>query len=166
MARADLIQTYIDSLQLTEVAIFGAGRQCRIHTDGDGDLAPGEPIACRYFFRPSHAELVLATIGQDDMSGRPAALAASIEQAAATLGAKWQTPDALRKAAAEQVDEITERVRSAGLSGRLKMWNKRYRQYRLGQLEKSEPAIPYAAFLEQVVTLPTVRQLAMSGRTV
>jgi hypothetical protein len=165
MSRADLIQTYIEALNLTSVV--GAGKLCRIHTDGDGEIPPGEPVACRYFFKPSHAELVLATIGQDGMSGQPVAtLAGAIEQTAATLGAGWQTPDTLRKGAAEQVDEIVERVKAAGLSGRLKMWNKRYKQYRVAQLEKSEPAIPYASYIERAVTLPTVKQLAMTGRTV
>jgi hypothetical protein len=64
------------------------------------------------------------------------------------------------------VAEITERVKSAGLSGKLKRWNAAYKQYRLAQLEKSEPAIPYSAFLEQVVIMPTVRQLAASGRMI
>jgi hypothetical protein len=165
MSRADLIQTYIEALNLTEVAIVGAGRRCRIiHT---GDLAPGEPIACRYYFKASHAELLLATIGKEALSGRPAAaMVDAIERTAAMLGASHQTPEQLRAAAAEQVAEIVERVKTAGLSGRLKMWNKRYKQYRLGQLEKSEPAIPYAAFLEQAVTMPTVKQLAASGRMI
>jgi hypothetical protein len=98
MARADLIQTYIDSLQLTEVAIVGAGRTCRIHTNGDGEIAPGEPVAARFYFKPSHAELVLMTIGKEDVTGKPASsLVDAIERTAAMLGAKWQTPDTLRK---------------------------------------------------------------------
>ena len=107
------------------------------------------------------------TIGQDGLSGQPAAaLAASIERTAARLGARWQTPDGLRKAAAEQVAEIVERVKMAGLSGKLKRWNASYKQYRLAQIEKGEPAIPHASYIEKVVTMPTVRQLAMSGRMV
>jgi hypothetical protein len=167
MSRADLVQTYIDGLNLAEVTIVGAGRQCRIHTDGDGEIPPGEPIAGRYLFKPSHAELLLATIGQDGLSGQPAAvLADAIERTAARLGARWQTPDGLRKTAAEQVDEIVERVKSAGLSGKLKRWNAAYRQYRLEAVAKAEKAIPYAAFIEQVVTAPTIKEIAMSGRTV
>jgi hypothetical protein len=164
MSHASLIETYISALNLAEIAIVGAGRQCRVIT---GEIAPGEPVACRYFFKPSHAELVLATIGPEGLSGKPAGeLAASIERTAAMLGARHQSPEQLRKAAEEQVAEIVERVKTAGLSGRLKMWNKRYRQYRLAQVAKAEPAIPYAAFIERVVTTPTVKQLAMSGRSV
>jgi hypothetical protein len=167
MSRADLVQTYIEALNLTPVAIVGAGRRCRIHTDGDGDLAPGEPVAHRFYFKPSHAELVLATIGPEGLAGRPAgALVDAIERTAAMLGAPHQTPEQLHKAAADQVAEITARVKAAGLSGRLKRWNAAYKQYRLAQLEKSEPAIPYANYIEQAVTLPTVKQIAQSGRTV
>jgi hypothetical protein len=83
-------------------------------------------------------------------------------QVAAMLGAPYQTPDA----AEQQVAEITERVKASGLSGKLKRWNTAYRQYRLAQVEKREPAIPYAAFLEQYVIAPTVRNAAMSGRMV
>jgi hypothetical protein len=167
MARADLIQTYIDSLQLTEVAIVGAGRTCRIHTNGDGEIAPGEPVAARFYFKPSHAELVLMTIGKEDVTGKPASsLVDAIERTAAMLGAKWQTPDTLRKGAAEQVAEIVERVKMAGLSGKLKRWNASYKNYRQAQIEKGEPAIPHASYIERFVTAPTVRQLAASGRTV
>jgi hypothetical protein len=54
----------------------------------------------------------------------------------------------------------------AGLSGKLKRWNAAYKQYRLEQVAKSEPAIPYANYIEVVVTMPTVRQLAASGRMI
>jgi hypothetical protein len=165
VSRESLVQAYISGLNLAEVAIVGAGRRCRIHTDGDGDLAPGEPIQRRYFFKPSHAELLLATIDKEGLSGKPpAVMAGAIEQAATKLGAKWQTPDEVRKAAEIQVAEIVERVRAAGQSGALKKWNTRYRQYRLAQVEKGERAIPYAAFLEQLVIVPTVRNAAMTGR--
>jgi hypothetical protein len=164
MSRADLIETYISVLNLTSVAIVGAGRQCRIHT---GEIPPGEPIAARYLFKPSHAELLLATIGKDGLAGQPAAaLVDAIERTAAMLGAPHQTPAELRAAAAGQVAEIVERVKMAGLSGKLKRWNASYKQYRLAQLEKGEPAIPHASYVEKVVTLPTLKQIAMTGRTV
>ena len=110
---------------------------------------------------------MLVTIDVEGLSGKPlVAVAGAIEQAAAALGAPYQTPDALRKAAGQQVAEIVERVKMAGLSGKLKRWNASYKQYRLAQIEKGEPAIPHASYIEKVVTLPTVQQLAMSGRTV
>jgi hypothetical protein len=54
----------------------------------------------------------------------------------------------------------------AGLSGKLKRWNASYKNYRQAQIEKGEPAIPHASYIERFVTAPTVRQLAASGRTV
>jgi hypothetical protein len=70
MSRESLVQAYISGLQLTAVAIVGAGRRCRIIT---GEPAPGETIQHRYFFKPSHVDLLLATIGPEGLSGKPAA---------------------------------------------------------------------------------------------
>jgi hypothetical protein len=157
--------TYIGALNLASITIVGDGRQCRIiHT---GEIPPGERIKHRFYFKPSHAELVLATIEKEGVAGKPAAaLAALIERTAAMLGATWMTPDGLRRTAAEQVAEITERVKMAGLSGKLKRWNASYKNYRQAQIEKGEPAIPHASYIERVVTAPTVKQLAMSGRMI
>jgi hypothetical protein len=164
VSRAALVDVYISGLNLAEIAIVGAGKRCRIIT---GEPAPREPVAYRYFFKPSHADLVLMTIDKEGLRGKPpAAVASLIEQAAGMLGAPFQTPDGLRRAAEIQVAEITARVKISGQRGALKAWNTRYRQYRLAQLAKSEPAIPYSAFLEQVVILPTVRQIAATGRMV
>jgi hypothetical protein len=81
ISHASLIQTYIEALNLTAITVVGAGRQCRVIT---GEPAPGEPVAARYLFKPSHAELVLATIGPEGLSGKPAsALVDAIERAAA-----------------------------------------------------------------------------------
>jgi hypothetical protein len=156
MCRSDLVESYLAALPLTSIAVVGAGKQARIVT---GEPPPGELVQHQFCFKPSHAEVVLATIGRDGMSGKPAAmLAASIKQTAATLGAKWQTPDGLRTAAECRVAEIAARVKASGRA--LKPWNAKYRQYRLTQIEKAEPAIPYAAYIEQVVILPTVRSFA------
>jgi hypothetical protein len=164
MSHSSLIDTYIAALNLTSIAVVGDGRRCRIT---EGEPAEGEKIKHRYYFKPSHAELVLVMIDVEGLSGKPpAALAGAIEQAAAKLGAPYQSPDELRKAAEQQVAEIVERVRASGQRGALKVWNTRYRQYRLAQVEKREPAIPYSAFLEQVVIMPTVRNMAMTGRMV
>jgi len=76
------------------------------------------------------------------------------------LGAPFQTPSELRKTAEQQVAEIAARIKAAGPSGALKKWNSRYRAYRLAQVEKHEPAISYAVFLEQFVISPTVRHVA------
>jgi hypothetical protein len=160
MSRSSLVDVYLSALNLTSIAVIGAGKQCRIET---GEPAAGELIQHQYYFKPSHAELVLATIGRDGMSGKPAAvLAASIKQAAATLGAPFQTPGGLRNTAECQVAVIVARVKASGRT--LKPWNARYRQYRLAQVAKCEKAIPYAAYIEQAVIAPTVRSMAsMAG---
>src|SRR5258705_8394361 len=72
-------------IQEMQSSFIGAGRRCRIIT---GEPAPGETIQHRYFFKPSHVDLLLSTIGPEGLSGKPAAaLADAIVQAAATLGA-------------------------------------------------------------------------------
>lgn len=116
MSRESLVQAYISGLNLTAVAIVGAGRRCRIIM---GEPAPGETIQHRYFFKPSHVDLLLSTIDKEGVTGKPpAAVAALIEQAAAKLGAPYQTSAGLRKAAGLQVDEITERVKVSGQRAR------------------------------------------------
>jgi hypothetical protein len=164
MSRADLIQTYIEALNLTAIAVVSDGRRGRIT---EGEPAEGEKIKRQFYFKSSHAELVLMMIDLEGLSGKPpAALVGAIEQAAAKLGAPYQTAGELRAEAERQVAEITARIKAAGLSGALRQWNTRYRQYRLAQIDKSEPAIPYAAFLEMAVILPTVRNIAASGRMI
>jgi hypothetical protein len=160
MSHASLIDTYIAALNLTEVTIVASpdGRRCRIDTGGEIALARCEKIVRQFYFKKSHAELVLATIDKEGATDQaPAAVAALIE---------FWTPEQLRKAAAEQVAEITERVKTAGLSGKLKRWNAAYKQYRLAQVAKAEKAIPYSSFLEQFVVIPTVRQIAATGRMI
>jgi hypothetical protein len=105
--------------------------------------------------------LLLASIGPERLSGQPAAaLAELVEQAAARLGAKWRTPEQLRKLAEQRVDEITERIKASNQSGALKHWNARYRAYRLSARANGAQAIGYWPFLEQAVMIPTVRSIA------
>jgi hypothetical protein len=157
VSREAFIQSYISGLQLTEVAIVGAGRSARIIT---GEIPPGEPVACRYYFKASHAELLLMTIGKEDVTGKPASsLVDAIERTAAMLGATIQTTSELRKAAASAVDEITARVKLANQDGELKRVNYAYKVYRLEQLAKGEKAITYKAHLE-TFTASLVRQAA------
>jgi hypothetical protein len=149
---------------LNLTSIVGDGRRCRLT---EGDPAEGEKIEAQFYFKPSHAELVLVMIDVEGLSGKPlAAVAGAIEQAAATLGAPYSTPEQLGRAAEIQVAEIVDRVKTAGLSGGLKKWNTRYRQYRLAQVAEAKQAMPYANYIEQVVTMPTVRQIAASGRMI
>lgn len=128
MSRASLVEAYISGLNLTAVSVVCSGGQCRICAD---EPAPGEKVRASYHLKPTHADLVLMTIGREGLTAKqPAALAASIEKAAAVVGAPVMASDALHRLAAAQVEAITERVKTAGLSGALKPWNARYRQYR------------------------------------
>jgi hypothetical protein len=148
-----LVEAYLAALPLVEIAIVGAGKQCRILT---GEIPAGEPVAHRYFFKSSHADLLLATIGRDGMSGKPAA---SIERAAAMLGAPVMTASELRRAAEQAVDEIITRVKIANQDGDLKRINYAFKVYRLEQAAKGEKSITYAGHLE-AFTASLVRQAA------
>src|SRR5258708_39699616 len=88
LSHASLVETYIAALNLTAVAIVGAGRRCRIIT---GEPAPGETIQHRYFFKSSHVDLLLSTIGTEGLSSKPAAANhAAICRTEASLGAAAQ----------------------------------------------------------------------------
>ncbi len=126
-------------IQEMQSSFIGAGRRCRIIT--------GEPA--RYFFKPSHVDLLLSTIGPEGLSGKPAAaLADAIVQAAATLGAPIRTLGELQAEAERQVAEITARIRVANQTGDLRQVNRQYKAYRLQQLAKGEKATSYSAFIE------------------
>jgi hypothetical protein len=167
VSRDSLIDAYIAALPLAAVAIVlsADGRRCRIHTEGEP--GPGETIERRLYFKPSHAELVISTIdlleGWTDQA--PAAVAASIEQAAATLGAPVHALGELRQAAEEAVAEVTARVDAGRQNGDLKQVNRQYKLYRQQQIAKAEKAMPYAKFLERF-TASIVRDVAMNGRTI
>jgi hypothetical protein len=162
LSRASLIEAYIAALPLTAVAIVCSsdGRRCRIHTDGEP--APGETIERRFYFKPSHAELMLSTIDLEGWTDQqPAAVTAQIERAAAMLGAPHYALAELRKSAEEVVDEVQTRVDVGRQNGDLKQVNKQYKMYRQKQIAKAEKAMPYAKFLERF-TASIVRDMAMS----
>jgi hypothetical protein len=141
VSRASLVETYIAGLNLTAVAIVSDGRRCRIT---EGEPPPGETIKRQFYFKSSHAELILATIDQEGVTDQaPAALAAQIEQAAATLGAPFQTPDEIQAEAVQAVAEVQARVADLNQSGALKDLNKSYKAYRLRQIARAEKAMPY-----------------------
>ena len=85
--RVSLIEAYVAALPLTAVAIVSSadGRQCRIETGGTSTPA--------FYFKPSHAELVLSAIDLDGWTeqsgGRPGC-------ANRTGGRELGAPDARR----------------------------------------------------------------------
>src|SRR5258708_30214225 len=127
LSHASLVETYIAAWNLTAVAIVGAGRRCRIIT---GEPAPGETIQHRYFFKSSHVDLLLSTIGPEGLSSKPAAaLADAIVRTAATIGASIRTLMELQAEAEKQVAEITARIRVANQTGDLRQINRQYKAY-------------------------------------
>jgi hypothetical protein len=164
VSRADLIQTYIAGLNLAAVVVVSSGRRCQIRI---GEPAAGEKIRHQFYFRPSHAELLLLTIGREGLAGKPAAaLAALIERTAAMLGARYWTASELRAEAERQVAAIVAKVAASNTSGGLKHWNAAFKQYRRQQVAKAEKALPYSVFLERFVLTAMVRDVAMSGRAI
>jgi hypothetical protein len=104
MSRASLVEIYISSLPVVEVAVVSDGRRCRIT---EGEPAPGEKIKRQFYFKSLHAELVLATIDMEGLSDQqPGAVAALIEQAAETSGrrSRRRTNSGKRRGAAGRGD--------------------------------------------------------------
>jgi hypothetical protein len=162
VSRASLVEAYIDALPFAPVAIVAVpGGGCRIEVGG-----PSSPAI---YFKLTHIELVLGAAGLrcgpiDDVE--PDAVAARLKKAARTMGAPFQTAAELRADAEKEVDKIVERVRATGQAGGLSAYNKAYRQYRLGQIAKAEPAVSHGTFIERNYTVTIVRQVAMTGRMI
>jgi hypothetical protein len=166
LSRASLVDVYISALQLTAVAIVASadGRRCRIETDGE--IAPGEKIKRQFFFRPTHADLLLLTIALDGWTDQqPAAVAALIERTAATLGAPFQTLTELQAEAEQEVDKIIAKVAASNQAGGMKQINAQYKRYRQAQVAKAEKAVPYTKFIERF-TASIVRDVAATGRMI
>lgn len=162
MSRESLIEAYISALPLVAVAIVSStdGKQCRIETGGACARAPS------FYFKATHLDLVLATIDLDGWTElAPADVSALIERTAANLGAPFQTPDALRKAAEAAVTEIIDRVEAMRQNGGLAKVNAQYKAYRQVQIARAERATSYSEFLQRW-TASIVRDTAASGRTI
>jgi hypothetical protein len=86
-------------------------------------------------------------------------VAGAIEQAAATLGAPYQTPAELQAEAEQEVDKIVAKVAASNQAGGLREINKQYKRYRMAQLAKAEKAVPYTKFIERF-TASIVRDVA------
>ena len=163
-SRETLIEAYIAALPLAAVAIVSNadGKRCRIEMGGD--LAPGETIQSRLYLKPSHAELVLSAIDQEGWTDQaPGTVAALIEQTATNLGARFQSPDDLRRAAESAVADIVAKVEGMNQAGGLKEINTKYKLYRQRQVAKAEKAMPYSAFIHRF-TLKMVEQVAAMVR--
>ena len=130
--------------------------------------APGEKTIAKYYFKPSHIELVLgaAGLGCDPIDQPPAAVAALIERTAKSMRAPYETEPEIRAAAEIEVDKILARVAATNQAGGLSALNKAYKAYRMGQINRAERAIGYHAFIEAKYTLGIVRSVAAVGRMI
>jgi hypothetical protein len=159
LSRALLVEAYVAALPLTAVAVVSSpdGRQCRIETGGTSTPA--------FYFKPSHAELVLSAIDLDGWTDQSAAaVAALIERTAAAMGAPYQTHGELLQAAEQAVADIVARVDAMRQNGGLKQVNAEYKRYRTQQMAKAERATTYSVFLQRF-TETIVRDVAASGRS-
>jgi hypothetical protein len=164
MSRDSLVEAYIEALPLTAVAVVSvAGGGCRI--ERAAQCAPGE--IARYFFKPSHVDLVLsaAGLGGDPIDDPPAAVAALIERTAASMGAPFQSAAELQADAEQEVDKIVAKVEAMRQNGALAKVNAQYKAYRQAQIAKAEKATSYGVFFERFV-MSIVRDVAMSGRMI
>jgi hypothetical protein len=170
VSRADLIQTYISALPFAPVAIVAipGDSRCRVETAAAAPGAPGEKTIARYYFKPSHIELLLGAAAIPagvEISIPPDAVAALIERTAKRVHAPYDTEPELRKAAEAQVELIIGRIRTSNEAGGLKQINQQYKRYRQAQIAKAERALPYAKYIAPFVT-QMVRNVAMTGRMV
>lgn len=160
-----LVLVYIDAL---------CGRAIYVHADGLishiglEPLLAQQPAAIFWFDRPAHAELVasrvrenLGVLGERGPDGRimsPTLLViAAVKDVAAELGARWQTQAEIERDAETAVAEVVASVAAARQNGGLQQMNYEYKAYRLTQIEKREPAIPYSAYFEHFTRLLVVR---------
>jgi hypothetical protein len=118
VSRASLIDVYIAALPFTPVAVVAipAGG-CRVAVGGE--IAPGEKTKHRLYFKANHVELVLSAAGLTDapIPQPPDAVAGKLQLAAKSVGAPFQTLDALQADAEIEVDKIIARVEATNQAG-------------------------------------------------
>jgi hypothetical protein len=164
---APLVRAYVNAV--SGRAIYVNGTSLKGSVAHFGFARNGLQTAAKlYFARPTHAELVMLRCVEDfkavgamrangwvDVS--PAEVIDKIKGTAALLGAHWQTQAAIERDAENVVADITRRVKEAQMDGELKQVNAEYKSYRQAQIEKSEPAIPYPAYMMNFIRLLVVK---------
>ena len=167
MSRETLVQAYLEALLFCRLAVAAIpGDGCRVAVGGE--LAPGEKAFATYYVKPLHVELLLggAGLGDGPIDEEPAAVATRLEKAARSLHAPYETEQEIKAAAERQVAEIVARVEATNQAGGLSAYNKAYKRYRQGQIDKAERAMGYNQFIEEKYTIPIVRNIASTARAV
>jgi hypothetical protein len=160
VSRASLVETYISALNLTAVRVVASpdGRRCRIET---GEPAEGEKIKRQFFFKPSHADLLI----DDDRSGRPGRRTAGRRGCAdrASGGkSRGAFPDRGRAPPGRRATGrrgAEQEIAGLNTSGELKSFNRRYKLYRQQKAAAGERAMPYSAYLSSL-TKQMVQEVA------
>jgi hypothetical protein len=122
MSHSSLVENYIAALPFAPVAVVAipGDSRCRVETAAAAPGAPGEKTIARYFFKPSHVDLVLGAAGLGGpIDEAPAAVAARIEKTAVAMHAPFETAAELRAAAEIEVDKILAKVAATGQAGGL-----------------------------------------------
>lgn len=155
--REALVEAYLGALEAKALLILtiGAGHPAKISFSPDPSF---ETFDALWFAKPHHAELVLmrcmddlATVGAVrpegwiDMPARE--VRDAVVNAAAQLGARWQTTDQIKSSASNEVEKIIAQVDRQRREGGLAQVNAEYKTYRQRQVAAGQKAAPYSAHL-------------------
>jgi hypothetical protein len=94
LSRASLIEVYIAALPFSVLAVVAVpGGRCRIETAAPG--APPSATIAKYYFKPSHLDLVLSAAGlaEGEVNRSADVVAALLERTAMTMRAPFETAD-------------------------------------------------------------------------
>jgi hypothetical protein len=172
MSHSSLVETYIAALPFAPVAVVAipGDSRCRVETAAAAPGAPGAPgekTIAKYYFKPSHIELLRAAAGLADgpIDQPPAAVAALLEHTARRMHAPYETEPELRAAAENEVDKVVAKVAAMRMNGEMKEINAKYESYRLARVSMGKKAMPYSAYLQHF-TEGLVRGAAMTGKMI
>lgn len=162
MAKSDHVRAYVEALGLCPVMILAGSAAAKIARAPDPKF---EVFDTLWFAKLRHAELVLAHCPDGLIDGPAGPLRDIVINAAAQLGARWQTAAEVETQASNAVAEIIMRVEGMRKSGGLAKVNATYKSYRKKQTAAGKKAITYSAHLE-AFTLSLIRIAAQNSGAV
>jgi hypothetical protein len=138
--KAGFVKAYIEALGFVEC-----------------DAAPGT-----WFEKAEHCEIVIAACHSEYPQGFGRT---EVINAAALLGARWRTTEQLHRDAEIEVEHLLADIEAKRQAGGLKKVNAEYKSYRIAQLSRSEPAVPYSTYFANFVRT-VIRLAAQEKRSV
>lgn len=126
MSKEKLVQVYVAALNLSSV-------------DGIPDIL---------FAKPAHAEMA-EDCCRDANEG--AVSRDGLINAAALVGAPWQTAGQVRTLAEAEVEKLLADIDRKQRAGELRQVNRDYKAYRMARASRGEHAIPYNAYFSNFV---------------